>query len=225
MIPAVASLAGGLLANKSNEGNVDDTNRYNAEEAERNRQFQERMSNTSYQRAVGDMQSAGLNPMLAYSQGGAATPAGSQATGATAVAKDVISPAVASALQAKQQVAQIENIQASTSATNAQRDLTAQQAINEGTKSDQIVATTENIRAGTQQISEQTNLTRQQAEKVLQDVKESYAREDLAKVETTLKKLNIAEAKAFEQYYKSLGQASPFVKFVLGILQTIRGGR
>jgi len=60
---------------------------FSAEQAQKQMDFQERMRATQYQTAVKDLQAAGLNPMLAYQQGGAGTPSGASAVGQQATFK------------------------------------------------------------------------------------------------------------------------------------------
>lgn len=75
-IGGTLSYMGQSSANDTNRDIANQNTETNIAEAQKTRDFQEAMSNTSYQRAIKDMQAAGLNPMLAYSQGGASTPSG-----------------------------------------------------------------------------------------------------------------------------------------------------
>lgn len=88
-VPAAVAAAGSLIGGER-------ANRQTREMAREQMAFQERMSNTSYQRSVEDMKLAGINPMLAYQQGGASSPGGAGAT-----MQDVVSPAVSSAQHAR----------------------------------------------------------------------------------------------------------------------------
>lgn len=93
----------GLLGTALNIGAQSSANEENRKLTKESWAFQERMANTAYQRAVQDMEKAGINPMLAYMKGGADAPSGG--TGAPMQSTrpgDSLSSTVASSLQAAQ---------------------------------------------------------------------------------------------------------------------------
>ena len=76
--------------NAFNLAQVDAVNAFNAHEAQKNRDWQERMSNTAHQREVKDLIAAGLNPILSAGGQGAITGSGAVASGQKAVADNTL---------------------------------------------------------------------------------------------------------------------------------------
>lgn len=150
VIGSMSSASAAERQNQAAGANARETNLFNAISAQKQMDFQERMSSTSYQRATKDMLDAGLNPMLAYSQGGASSPGGASATGVTPQVQPVnkwaqIPAAItgaaeqfrASQAQTKLLDAQVGNVEADTTAKlasagqlDAARDKTRQEIKN-----------------------------------------------------------------------------------------------
>ena len=190
---AGASLLGGFLNNESADDRQDDSQSFNAE------QFA-----TRYQTTVKDMQAAGLNPMLAYGQGGGngATSSAASSAGYPDIGANITQSRIASA--------QIANISADTENKKAQADLIAAQAAQAWSSADQsranigqinattekIVAETKNIpiegdrlRYAIQTLAEQAALMAQQGETQAATRKQIEA--TIAKLKSTFKKPNV----------------------------------
>jgi hypothetical protein len=72
------------LGEQFNAGQADVNRQFQAGQIQQQRDYETQMSNTAYQRATQDMKAAGINPLLAYSQGGASTPSTGAASGSQA---------------------------------------------------------------------------------------------------------------------------------------------
>lgn len=173
MLGAVGAIAGSLLGpligyhgqqetNRSNETMANNATAANMMEADRNRTFQaeqaatardfeERMSNTAYQRAATDMKAAGINPILMANSGAstpnASAPSGSQGSAVAATSQNPaahLTGVFSSALDAMKtlgeldlQTAQAGLIKAQTQKTGiesevAKKDIPKSELINEG---------------------------------------------------------------------------------------------
>jgi len=138
-MPGVGSTVGSFLDGAQGRNDQGRANQTNIDLARETMGFQKEMSNTSYQRAVKDMEAAGLNPMLAYSQGGASTPSGSLA-----------------------HVEPKAPIGASTALQGAQTQQAISQRLATQAGIDQTIATTEKIKSET--MTNQANTAKQMAE-------------------------------------------------------------
>lgn len=115
----VSSAVGGALsykgareANKANKKIAREQMAFQEASNQKQMDFQERMSNTAYQRAMADMEKAGLNPILAFNQGGASTPMGSSSAGASAQMVNELAGVASSAMDALRTKQELKNLKA-----------------------------------------------------------------------------------------------------------------
>lgn len=181
-------------------------NRQNLRIAREQMAFQERMSSTAYQRAMADMRQAGLNPMLAYSQGGASSPGGASATMQNVLqeAPSMVSSALRGAF-VKNELAELA-ARAKSAEAKAMYDQAYTQAHGISRTKDGSIRIDPFGESGI-------------VEKVRAEINTAKAGEELAR-------FRIPEAKAQAEFWRRMDSEGKFGQYVLPIiLQLMRGGR
>ena len=137
-------------------------------EAERVREYMERMSNTSHQREIKDLEAAGLNPILS-ARGGASSPSASPPSGSPASSsampnirqpqiENSLGNAVSSALATRKLKADVEYAEAQTYKAEKEAGLTSEKTETEKANRIQVRATTRKIISEISEIKARTSL-------------------------------------------------------------------
>lgn len=126
---AIGAPAAAAITSASDIATTQMTNDANAAQAQKAMDFSERMSSTAYQRSTEDMKKAGINPMMAYMQGGASSPPGQAASMQAPNVGRVAEAAISTALDQKRTNAEATEKEASANLMNLQAATEAQNSL------------------------------------------------------------------------------------------------